>query len=221
MVSDLVFNGDGGEICHVILAGDEKLTPIHWDSFTWSQPQTLLSLDMTAEEIVELPGFDPANVQNLCADRAATLAVGRTEAAIRSADGSAIRTAGVGEGAVARVHTCTQLSKVADYSLFAGDAELGSGGRILVEPVTGTVAFLSLTTYLIPWPAMKLSKIEDMDAYRLELAKFKAQLELAPKLSDEGADLNKKEFRLRLYKFYEVKPPAFDRETLDGGGNRR
>jgi hypothetical protein len=236
-VSDLVFNGGDGEICHAILATDNSseervsvLKPIPWKSFTWSQPESQLSLDMTTEEIGELPIFDPANVPNLCADKAMLTAGMNGVAAVRSADDSAIRTARA-EDAAAKAKTCTQSSKIAGYAVFAGEEELGSGGTVLLEPKTGTVAFLSLstggilgmgeTTYLIPWAALKLSKIEDMDAYRMELTKGKDQLELAPKLGDEGADLNKKEFRLKLYSFYGVEPPAFDRETVDGGSSDR
>jgi hypothetical protein len=235
-IADLVFDFETGEACHAILSSGgtlglgKKTTPIAWNLFAWTPKESHFSLSMTPKEIEALPDFDQENVSKLCASTAdAASTVGGV---VRAAGDARRGTGSVASAASGKVapHHCTLVSSIAGCEVSAGDDNLGAGGTVLIEPDSGSLAFLSLSvggvigigdsTYILPWKALSLVQAEDMEEFRIQIVKSKDQIKTAPKLEDKGADPSNVAFRMTVYKFYGVVTPDFEIKAIDGSKDR-
>lgn len=209
-VSDLVLDGQSGQVLHAVLAVGRKHTLVAWNALKWDEKKASFTLAMTAEALAELPEFDPQAVQRLARTGAAA---GKGS---DGTDGEAKR------GALDANWRETHLlaSKIGDCAVLASKEKVGSPTGVFIEPTTGSAAFLSVasggvlgigeTNYLLPWGTLRFVKPIGEKAMEIQLDKSAKDLETAPKLGDTGADVNKSEFRDKVYKFYGVERPAFE-----------
>jgi hypothetical protein len=112
-------------------------------------------------------------------------------------------------------------SKIEGGEVSAQGEDLGETEDLLIDPDSGQVVFVTVasggvlglgeTKYVVPWSAMSFNEsAKDKDEVAAVIQnKNKAAFETAPKLSDKG-DLNKADFRSRVFSFYGVQPPDME-----------
>jgi hypothetical protein len=233
-VSDLVVEGGSGTVTHAVLSHEGKKKPIAWTALTWDAQASHFTLSMSPETLEKLPDFDPDNLDNLSsvgltdASGRRGVSVGRDAA---NEEGEATD-GGVRAGAGRSVpgsKTCVLASKIGDCKVVAGQEDVGSCDKLFIEPRSGAVPFVSVssggvlgigdTNYLIPWRALRVAPAtgDQAQVSKLQLDKTKDALKTAPKLGEAGADVNKPEFRRRVYEFYGVRAPDFEPMQSDAG----
>lgn len=213
-IGDLVIDGRTGEVRHLILESGgtlgigEKQTAIAWD-YIGCDRENGFTLAMTAEEIEAKPKFDPTKLSALSGDATATNA--RSEGA----------EVGTDEAALAASSSLILASQIGDCPVHASKDNLGKGMTLFIEPSHGQVAFAQVSVggiagigdsnYVLPWQAVSVVEPVGEEGERtVRIAKSKAALEVAPKLEDEGADMDDPKFRSKIYEFYGVERPAFE-----------
>jgi hypothetical protein len=224
-VSDLVLDERTGAVCHAVVAGraaNPRAVP--WSALTWDPRESHFTLSMTAAMLGELPAFDPKNLQQLApkddGGKAGDQAGAAKNAARVEASSKAVA---IEQPAVSYLIA----SKVLDGTVMTGNDELGAAETLFVERKTGSAAFLTVATggfvgigeteYVLPWKAVRVVEPAGDDELQLHLGKQKDAMAKAPKIGDEGADLNKSEFREQVYAFYGVDRPAFEPKAAKPG----
>jgi hypothetical protein len=234
-ISDLVLDAQSGHIRYAVLASGGTLgigkrqTPIEWGSLTWDAEQAQFSLGMTAATLEKLPEFDAESLRRRdggTADAGASKESGNGGEPTNGGRERAPR------GAARETHASLLLaSGIGDCAVHAGKDQVGSGSTLFIESKTGCAAFLSVasggvigigeTNYVVPWSALRFVKPIDKQEMHIQLGKDKQALEAAPRLGNDGADVNKPEFREQIYEFYGVKRPAFEPKKAKGQDGSR
>lgn len=223
-ISDLVVDSADGHVRYAVLKSGgtlgvgERLTTVAWAALTWDAKASRFTLAMTADAIKQLPVFDAKNLRGLEKG-------GADAGAGNGGNGSHAATARRGEAGHSPADMRGSLvlaSQIRECQVLAGKDKVGAGDTLLIETKTGCAAFLTVasggvlgiggTDYVVPWAALRLVRPVDEQEMQIQLGKNKEALATAPKLSDEDADVNKPEFRARVYEFYGVKRPAFEPE---------
>jgi hypothetical protein len=210
-VSDLVLDGQSGQVRHAVLTVGRKQTLMAWHALKWDDKKACFTLSMTAEALDALPEFDPQKMQRVGNDKGS----GMDGEGTNHGSGDAKRDALDAKWR----ETSLLASKIGDCGVLAGKEKIGSAAAVFIEPTTGSAAFLAVasggvlgigeTSYLVPWGALRFVKPIGEKANEIHLDKTPKDLEAAPKLGD-SADVNKPEFRDKVYKFYGVEKPAFE-----------
>jgi hypothetical protein len=223
-ISDLVLDTKDGHVRYAVLESGgtlgigERRTPIGWESLAWDAEKSQFTLSMTADAIKKLPAFDPENLRALGQGAAdAGVGKGRNGSGGAATEGSR---GGVTDGSAEMRGSLMLASKIGDCAVLAGQDKVGSCDTLFIEPKSGCVAFLTVasggvigigeTNYVVPWAALRLVKPIGHQEMQIQLGRGKKALETAPKLGDENADVNKPEFRAKVYEFYGVERPAFE-----------
>lgn len=227
-VADLVLDGQSGQVRYVVLASGGTLglgkrkTPIAFRALEWNAKVPGFTLSMTAEELRQVPEFDPKNLHVLDRDGASGGAAdqrtgNRGNATTGSHDAA---TNGAGPDTVA---SYLLASNIGARAVVAGEDKIGNGDKLFIERAAGTTVFLSVasggvigigaTKYVVPWAALRLTKPLGEQEMQIALDKGKEAMDAAPRLDDEGADVTKPEFRAKVYEFYGVARPTFEPQT--------
>jgi len=219
-ISDLVLDARKGRVLYAVLdsdsttGADRRRTPIHWKSLEYNAKKSMFTLAMTSNAVKRLPEFDSKTLQRLGRDVSAT-------------DATKQRKGDVGRDAAKWTRPSLVLvSKIAGCAVLADKDKLGSGDTLFLEPKSGCAAFLTVQTapppqgktdYVVPWAALRFVEAKGKQPMQLQLGRPKGALKAAPKLGDEHADVNKAEFRKKVYEFYGVERPAYEQTESKKG----
>ena len=245
-ITDLVIDRRNGKVAFAVLAEGAsanygKQVCIPWDKLTWDAKESRFTSTMTATEVADAPVFDREHLDKLPGLNPAgeTPGSGRggTAEASGEHEGGAVdptssRKPGESAGAPSKLdkrNAPMLVSGIRTSGMLARQDAFGEISDVYIEPKSGAVAMLAVasggvlgigqSTYVIPWCACTVVDAVDPGKkpdFRLD--KAKADLESAPKLGDEGADVCDKKCREKIYRFYAVRKPAFE---SDDQGERR
>ena len=232
-VSDLVLDATSGTLSSAIIASGgtlgvgKKQTSIEWRSLVWDAEHSRFTLVMSPEALEKLPSFDPDRLNLVDRDQSGGGGGKDDGTDGRGADGAKRLVSGTRDP---RGTSHVLASALSDRDVLARLEKIGTIDTLFVEPTHGSVTFLSVssggvlgigeTNRVIPWAALQIVKPVDKDALQLQLDKAPKDLEVAPKLGDEGADVNNAAFRHKVYAFYGVEHPAFDRAKASSSDGR-
>lgn len=238
-IGDLVVDAPSGTVRYAALesngplGGGRRTVRVPWERLAWDAEAARFTLPMSPEALAELPAFDPNQLDDLGGAGTAGVGAagdGTAGTADASATGSPRRTGASGTNRAAARTERVLASAIPDWSVLAREEALGSADTLFVEPASGTAAFVTVssggligigaTEYVIPWSVLELVEPDDDGAMRARIAKDKASLATAPKLGDDGADLNAAEFRRKVYAFHGATPPAFEPAAKHSQGHR-
>ncbi|MCK5940680.1 MAG: PRC-barrel domain-containing protein [Planctomycetes bacterium] len=222
-IADLVIDGRTGDVQYAIVSSGGTLgigarqTAVAWSKLRCDD-EGRFALAMTADQLAQQPAFDEKQLHALRGHVANAADSG--ERGVKEATGRA------GEAGVAKAKVKTAksplvlASAIGEREVYASSDGLGDGATLVIEPRRGCAAFVAIavggvagvgaTHYVVPWRAVKLIDPSERDAGRIQLVKSRKELEAAPKLGSQAADLDDAKFRLRIYEFYEVERPDFE-----------
>ena len=208
-IADLVIDATDGAVRYAVLESGATLgiggrrTAVAWNSLTWDTNSRQFSLSITADLLQKMPEFDAKNLPHL--------GKGVDKAQKRGA---------VREASHEKPGSLVLVSKLGAAKVVSGKEKIGAGDSFFIEPKSGSMAFLIVASggvvgigesnYVVPWAALKCVKPIGKDEIQLEIGRTKKALEMAPKLSDKGADVTKLAFRAKVYKIYGVVRASFE-----------
>ena len=153
VVRDHVIGRQSGKVVHVAVGPvDEEQGPAHlvpYDRFSWDAEKQLLSLPLSADELAELPVFDPENLPP----------VGVSDLAGK--DGEKKGEGEAQEAAAAKMRASLASSVVLGSKIMAAREPFATVRELILEPKLGSIEFVLARSrgaegdpHIIPWRAM-------------------------------------------------------------------
>ena len=239
-ISNLVVDRKTGHMRHAILTvGDTmgvggRKVAVAWKTLKWDGENSRFTLAMTPEALERMPLFNPDELQKLNGADTVEAGSGKGDDPEPAGHRGGADEPRIATAAARKSERLALATKIAGYDVYSGTEKIGSAGTLYLEPEHGRAAFLSVssggivgigdTDYIVPFAAARFVTPMDKDTTQIQLDKDKASMQSAPKMSDDGADLEKAGFRKKVYDFYGVKPPkthGLDDSSDDSVGQAR
>ena len=199
-LADFTANVRSGRLHSAIvrLHNDDTLVAVAWSSVRFSPATGAYSIAMTRRELAGMPSVEPAH-----------------------------EPAGPHLPSAGRPRTgLLHAAALDEWQVVANSQRLGTPQTLFVEPTVGVVAFVAVPLAipaaasaglrprhcLVPWSAFETPVANDRR--ELRLAKAGAVLAAAPRRGRQG-ELTDMLFRRRLYDFFDVSQPTFERLQND------
>jgi sporulation protein YlmC with PRC-barrel domain len=212
---------------------------VRWDHLAWKEMDKCFTLALDEDSLHKLPKFDPKFVESLPENPGPMEQAenptkpidhgnvnhgnARNDTSIENDDRNDTDKAQHDANAVRSDRPQGSLmlaSKIDGGEVSASGEKIGETEHLLIEPDSGQVVLVTLasggvlglgeTKYVVPWTAMTFNESAKQEVSAVISNKNKAAFETAPKLSDEGADVNKTDFQNRVFTFYGVQYPRFE-----------